>query len=66
MISDQFSKNAEDASVKSDQLISLLMILGSAVKDIEDEEMTSAIFLARNLAQEIDIFVEQIRRGHHE
>lgn len=63
MESCQFKQNAEDASIKSDQLISLLMILGNSVRDIEDEEMTSAIFLARNLAQEVDAFVEKVRKG---
>lgn len=63
MESCQLKQNAEDASIKSDQLISLLMILGNSVRDIEDEEMTSAIFLARNLAQEIDAFVEKVRKG---
>lgn len=56
-------QTSEDASIKSDQLLALLMILGSGVKDIEDEEMMSAIFLARNLAQEIDSFLETIRKG---
>ncbi|BCQ40931.1 hypothetical protein ERHA54_35340 [Erwinia rhapontici] len=58
-----FKQTSEDASIKSDQLLALLMILGSGVKDIEDEEMMSAIFLARNLAQEIDSFLETIRKG---
>lgn len=56
-------QNIEDVSIKSDQLISLLMVLGTHAKDIETEELSSTIFLARNIAQEIDTFIEKLRLG---
>lgn len=59
-------QRAEDISIKSDQLISLLMVLGTCAKEIEIEEMSSTIFLARNIAQEIDAFIESVRVGKNE
>lgn len=56
----------DDLSIKSNQLISLLMVLGSCAKDIEIEEMSSTIFLARNLAKDIDCFIDQVREGQYE
>ncbi|MDC7862243.1 hypothetical protein [Pantoea ananatis] len=56
-------QSVEDVSIKCDQLISLLMVLGTHAKDIETEELSSTIFLARNIAKEIDNFVGNLRLG---
>lgn len=54
---------AEDISVRSNQLVSLLMVLGSCAEHIEIEEMSASIFAAREIAKEIDTFVENVRLG---